>query len=63
MPNSLWDPERVEVDSAAIANETDAERRRAAAMFAGPILYGYAVADGSIVLRTGHRLYCVRDRR
>jgi outer membrane protein assembly factor BamB len=57
--NQLWDPDSVKPDSQAGANESTEERRRAAAMFSGPTQYGYAVANGRILIRTGDTLYSV----
>ncbi len=59
--NVLWDPDAIEPDPKAGANEPTEERQRAAAMFSGPTVYGVAIADGSIVVRTGDKLYCIRD--
>lgn len=59
--NQLWDPKSVAVDEAAVAKESSEERRRAASRLTGPIQYGVAVAKGSFLIRTGSRLYCVRE--
>ena len=59
--NWLWDPQQADVDTAAVASETDPQRRKAAALFAGPVLYGFAAADGSFIIRTGSRIYSVRE--
>ena len=58
--NVLWEPDSIKPPENAGANETTEERRRAAAMFSGPTVYGVAIADGNIVLRIGERLFCVR---
>jgi outer membrane protein assembly factor BamB len=58
--NVLWDPEAIQPPVNAGANEATEERRRAAAMFSGPTVYGVAIADGNVVIRVGDRLYCVR---
>jgi outer membrane protein assembly factor BamB len=60
--NLLWDPESIKPDPNAGAKEPTEERRRAAAMFSGPTVYGVAVADNSIVVRTGEQLFCVRGK-
>jgi outer membrane protein assembly factor BamB len=62
--NPLWDPASVKVDAAAEAAwEETPERQRAAAMFAGPVQYGVAAVDGSLLVRTGDVLYCLRQAR
>ncbi len=48
--NYIWRPEDVKI-------EGDDQGAR---MFGGPIQYGVAVVDGSILIRTGSTLYCVR---
>jgi outer membrane protein assembly factor BamB len=58
--NVLWDPARVAADPAAAAREPTAERRRGAAMFGGRTLYGVAAVDGTLLVRTGDVLYCLR---
>ncbi len=58
--NVLWDPETVVDRSAeASAREETAERRAGAAMFAGPIQYGVAVAGDRLLIRTGNRLVAI----
>jgi outer membrane protein assembly factor BamB len=56
--NRLWDKDAMDASAAGDKEET-AERRAAAAMFAGPIQYGVAVAGNRFLIRTGNRLYCV----
>ena len=57
--NELWDPNAVATDSTAGAKESTEERRNAAAMFSGPTQYGYAIAPGKILMRTGDNLFCI----
>lgn len=59
--NRLWDPDEVQVDPAAGAAEDTEEKRRGAAMFAGRVQYGVAAVSGSLLVRTGDVLYCVRS--
>lgn len=59
--NRLWDPDDVQVDPAAGAAEDTEEKRRGAAMFAGRVQYGVAAVSGSLLVRTGDVLYCVRS--
>ena len=44
---------------------TDAEREEARAKgedrFADPVQYGVAIVNGSLVIRTGEVVYCVRQ--
>ncbi|MEX2174801.1 MAG: PQQ-binding-like beta-propeller repeat protein [Pirellulaceae bacterium] len=58
--NQLWDPAAVKPDPAKAEAEPTEERRRAAAMFSGPVQYGVAAVDGSLLIRTGEALYCLR---
>jgi outer membrane protein assembly factor BamB len=61
--NVLWDPDSIKPDENAGAKEPTEERRRAAAMFSGPTVYGVAIANESLVIRLGDRLFCVRETR
>jgi hypothetical protein len=58
--NMLWDPAQERAAANAGATEDTEEKRRSAAMFAGPVQYGVAVVGSTILIRTGKRLYCVR---
>jgi outer membrane protein assembly factor BamB len=58
--NQLWDPASFKPDPARIAREETEERKKAAAMFSGPVQYGVAAVDGSLLIRTGQALYCLR---
>ena len=57
--NQTWNPDDVQPDAELAAAEQDDQRRRAAAMFSGPTLYGVAAVDGCLLLRSGQTLYCV----
>jgi outer membrane protein assembly factor BamB len=57
--NLLWDPETVEKDTRAIEAETDPNRKTSAAMHAAPEVYGVAIVNGRIVLRTGAKVFCL----
>jgi outer membrane protein assembly factor BamB len=59
--NQLWDPASVKPDPAKLAAEETEERRRSAVVFAGRVQYGVAAVNGSLVIRTGDVLYCVRS--
>ncbi len=60
--NILWNPDDFKPDPAAAAKETTEERRRAAANFSGPVQYGIAAINGTLLIRTGEVLYCVRGK-
>lgn len=60
--NPLWSEEDRKVDQKLAERETSPERRAAAANFAGPTLYGVAAVDGSLLIRAGRVLYCVRKQ-
>jgi hypothetical protein len=56
----LWNPDDVPIAPDAGADEDTEEKRRGAAMFAGRVQYGVAAVTGSLLVRTGDVLYCVR---
>ena len=58
--NVLWNPDDYKPDPAKAAQEETEERRRAAANFAGPVQYGVAAVNGSLIVRTGDTIYCLR---
>lgn len=57
--NRLWPEDAAPTDATLQTQESTAERQRAAAMFSGPTVYGYAAIADKLVLRIGNRLYCV----
>ncbi|QEG41928.1 PQQ-binding-like beta-propeller repeat protein [Roseimaritima ulvae] len=57
--NQSWSDEILPAEP-PLAEEESEQRRRAAAMFARPTLYGAAVAKGTIVMRVGNCLIAVR---
>jgi len=59
--NQLWNPEDIKPAELSEADQANEERRRGAAMFGGPTLYGVAVADQSFIVRIGQRVYCIRE--
>jgi outer membrane protein assembly factor BamB len=59
--NQLWNPDDFKPDPAKAAAESTEERSAAAANFSGPVQYGVAAIDGSLLIRTGDVLYCVRQ--
>lgn len=58
--NQLIARDEPKAEKDAPKEETE-ERRRAAANFGGPIQYGVALVDGSLVIRTGDALFCIRS--
>lgn len=58
--NQLWDPASQKPDPAKAAAEDTDEKRKAAAMFSGATQYGVAAVSGSLLIRTGEKLYCLR---
>ena len=58
--NELWTEDNPPVNNVPTAEETSAERRRGVAMFSRPTLYGAAIVNGYLVLRTGSQLYCIK---
>ncbi|MEZ6065328.1 MAG: PQQ-binding-like beta-propeller repeat protein [Planctomycetaceae bacterium] len=59
--NSLWNEDDPPVNRVPTAAGESEERQRSAAMFSRPTVYGAAIVDGGIVLRTGSQVYCVRQ--
>lgn len=57
--NKLWEDDDPPVNNVPTAAETTEERRRAVAMFSNPIVYGAAMVDGHLVLRTGSQVFCI----
>lgn len=58
--NQLWDPAAIKPDPAKAAQEDTEERRRSAGTFSGPVQYGVAAVPGTLLIRTGDTLYCLR---
>ncbi len=62
--NTLWLPDQPPTDNGAPkAEEASEERRAAAAMFSGPTQYGVAAVSGSLLIRVGSHVYCIRDQK
>lgn len=61
--NQLWDPATQKPDPAKAAAEDTAEKKAAAANFAGATQYGVAVVNGSLLVRVGEKLYCIRNAK
>ena len=59
--NRLWESESVVIKPAIVEKESTPERRAAAANFAAPVQYGAAAIEGSLLIRTGAALYCLRN--
>lgn len=57
--NSLWSAEKPPVNNVPTAKETTEQRRQASAMFSRPILYGAAIVNGRIVVRSGSQVFCI----
>jgi outer membrane protein assembly factor BamB len=59
--NVLWSADQPPTNHVPSPAEESEERRRSAAMFSRPTVYGVAIVNGAIVLRTGSQLFCVRQ--
>lgn len=57
--NSLWSDEKPPVNNLPAADNSSPERASASAGFSKPVLYGAAVVNGRLVLRSGSQVYCV----
>lgn len=58
--NWLWDPDALEPDLSVIERETDPQRRAGAARYVTPTVYAVAAVSGTLLIRTGNELHCVR---
>lgn len=62
--NTLWPEDQPPTDNGAPkAEEASEERRAAAAMFSGPTQYGVAAVSGSLLIRVGSHVYCIREQK
>ncbi len=59
--NTLWSADKPPINNAPTSEEDTEQKRRAAAMFQRPTVYGVAVVNGSIVVRTGSQMFCIRN--
>jgi outer membrane protein assembly factor BamB len=57
--NQIWSKEALVEDPLPVKEETTAEKQNASAMFSGPTLYGYAVANDRILVRIGKQAFCI----
>ncbi|TWU23298.1 outer membrane biogenesis protein BamB [Novipirellula galeiformis] len=57
--NATWDEGTLPPET-KLAEESSEQRRRAAAMFSKPTLYGVAVTEDAFLLRVGNAVICVR---
>lgn len=57
--NLLWSEGSLVPDELPTRQESTAQRQAAAANFTGPIVYGYAVAGGNLIVRIGKQLFCI----
>ena len=60
--NTLWSAEQPPVNHVPDAAEETEERRRSSAMFSRPTVYGAAMVNGALVLRTGSQLFCIQAK-
>lgn len=59
--NMLWGEEDASPETKIAAGDSE-EQKRGAKMFGGRVQYGVAAVSGSLLIRTGDRLYCVRKQ-
>lgn len=59
--NELWTEDAPPVNNIPTAAEDSEQRRRSAAMFSRPTMYGVGIVNGSLLLRTGSQLYCIHQ--
>ena len=53
-------PERSGADNKEAREEGETPRLRGGRTFADPVQYGYAAVNGSLIIRTGGKVYCLR---
>lgn len=59
--NELWPADTPPTDNGTPKpDETSAERQQSSAMFSGPTQYGVAAVSGSLLIRVGSHVFCVR---
>ena len=58
--NELWEEEPAD-NSLQSAKAETGDRAAAQSRFAGQVTYGAAAVSGSLVIRTGNMLYCIRN--
>ncbi len=61
--NELFDIDSLPPETTIPEAESTEERRRAAANFSSPTLYGFAVAGDTFVVRIGHEVFGVRNQK
>ncbi|MFN9823511.1 MAG: PQQ-binding-like beta-propeller repeat protein [Planctomyces sp.] len=60
--NELWPADAPPSDNGAPkTDETSTERKQANAMFSGPTQYAAAAVSGSLLIRVGSHVFCIRD--
>ena len=60
--NELWPADVPPSDNGAPkVDDTSAERKQANAMFSGPTQYAAAAVTGSLLIRVGSHVYCIRE--
>lgn len=59
--NELWSADAPPVNRTPAAAEDTAQRQQASAMFSKPTVYGAAIVDGHIIIRTGSQVFCLRQ--
>ncbi|QDU04457.1 outer membrane biogenesis protein BamB [Gimesia chilikensis] len=59
--NRLWTDEAPPVNRVPSAEEESEDRRRSAALFSRPTVYGVALVKDYLVLRTGSQLFCIQS--
>lgn len=61
--NETIDPAEIPKETTPMAEEATEERRRSAAAFSGPTLYGAAVAGDMLVVRIGNQVIAVQNKQ
>ena len=59
--NELWSAGSPPSDNAPKVDDSSAERKQANAMFSGPTQYGVAAVSGSLLIRVGSHVFCIRE--
>ncbi|MFN9717645.1 MAG: PQQ-binding-like beta-propeller repeat protein [Planctomycetota bacterium] len=62
--NELWEADTPPSDNGAPkVDETSTDRKQANAMFSGPTQYGVAAVSGSLLIRVGSHVFCIRQSK
>ena len=59
--NLLWSADQPPANHAPSSEDEPDEQRHSVASISRPTVYGVAVVNGSLIVRTGSQLFCIRE--